>query len=368
MSFKNTKLLNDTIWIIDIWSFKIRVWICEIKTSNISLIWYWEKRQDNKLLDCQDFIDLEWISKNINDAISKAEKDAWVKIKKIIINTSILSIIFASSNYSYKFEEKTDIKDINKKIDNINSKILKQQYDSIYDNKWYKKNNLKLILQKKYINISENKKNIKLNNLNIFITESQQESLDFITHSLWKEVLQIVANEYCLLSLYEKHKNIVLLDLWHTNLSIIVKKDAHIIWIKKIPFWINDLIKKIRKNYSIPKNEIIKTIENDIYLKEKDIFLALFNDILTLSLKEILWDNICPKNFSVIWGWANNFIKNYLIHWSKINKKLNIVWKIKFINPDIKIMEKTTNKNWIDDAKSNINFYALMQESIHFIN
>jgi hypothetical protein len=53
---------------------------------------------------------------------------------------------------------------------------------------------------------------------------------------------------------------------------------------KKISVGMNDLIKEIAKNQSKPKAEIINTIEEQIYLKEKKDFLNTFKDILIITL------------------------------------------------------------------------------------
>ena len=80
MNFKRNEIPAKYIWIIDIWTYKIRVWICKILNRNVELIWYWEKRQDINDIDLLEIKNLENVCKNINQAIEKAQNDAKIKI------------------------------------------------------------------------------------------------------------------------------------------------------------------------------------------------------------------------------------------------------------------------------------------------
>ena len=53
MNFIKKEIKPKLIWIIDIWTYKIRVWICKIIKKDVELIWYWEKRQDEKYIIMQ---------------------------------------------------------------------------------------------------------------------------------------------------------------------------------------------------------------------------------------------------------------------------------------------------------------------------
>jgi hypothetical protein len=48
------------------------------------------------------------------------------------------------------------------------------------------------------------------------------------------------------------------------------------------------LIKQIRKNYNLTKNDIIQSIDLDRFNIEKENFLAIFKDVLVITLEEIL--------------------------------------------------------------------------------
>jgi hypothetical protein len=50
----------------------------------------------------------------------------------------------------------------------------------------------------------------------------------------------------------------------------------------------NDLIKEIRQNHKFTRVEIIKKIDEDIFLDEKKEFLGIFKDIIAITLEDIL--------------------------------------------------------------------------------
>jgi hypothetical protein len=79
-----------------------------------------------------------------------------------------------------------------------------------------------------------------------------------------------------------------------------VKKDNKILGVRKHAFGIDTLIKNIRKNYNRTKIEIIQTIDQDIYELEKQEFLEIFENILIISLEEIVQSDICPSDFFMI--------------------------------------------------------------------
>ncbi|MDR2640391.1 MAG: hypothetical protein LBC61_03585 [Candidatus Peribacteria bacterium] len=50
----------------------------------------------------------------------------------------------------------------------------------------------------------------------------------------------------------------------------------------------NDLIKRIRANYKLTKIEIIRRIDEDIFIPEKVEFLEILKDIIAITLEDIL--------------------------------------------------------------------------------
>ena len=184
-----------------------------------------------------------------------------------------------------------------------------------------------------------------------------------------KNIVNIIPTEFALLSLFHDKKSVIIIDLWNSHTSIIVKKDNFVLWAKKLSFWINDLIKRIRLNYNLTKIDIINTIDSENFLNEKTEFLEIFKDIIAISLEDILKDEVCPDNFFMVGWWANKFIKNYLEETNFNNYNLKILKSIKFISPKIDFIDDkiTENPEWIDAVKSNINIYAMIKTALDFI-
>ena len=92
MNFVKQEIKPKIIWIIDIGTYKIRVWICKIINRDVELIWYWEKRQDEDFIVMQEIQNLKWVTENIALAIKKAEKDWNIEVNDIIINIPTTNI------------------------------------------------------------------------------------------------------------------------------------------------------------------------------------------------------------------------------------------------------------------------------------
>ena len=348
----------------------------------MKLIWYWEKRQDDGYIVMQELQNLEWISENISQAIIKAENDWNIKVDDIIINIPTPNLFCEFSKINHireKSTKKIDTKELYKLLEIVESRAIKKHYKSIKSHSWYKKSDLKLLISNLTNILIDNKKTKKLigetpeevniSLLNIFIPDSKYETIKYIEKSIKKNIINIIPSEFAITSLLEKIENLVIIDLWNSHISITVKKHNNIIWIKKLSFWINDLIKQIRQNYNLTKNDIIKKIEDNIFLPEKLKFLTIFKDILTITLEEILWKKVCPNEFFMLGWWANKFIKIYLSRLDFHDSNLKMVGNITFIKPNIDILDFNTQDNpeWIDNAKSNINIFAMIKTTLDFI-
>ena len=382
MNFIKQEIKPKIIWIVDIWTYKIRVWICKIINRDVELIWYWEKRQDDEYVMMQEIQNLEWISENISHAIKKAEIDGGIEVDDIIINLPTPNLFFEFSKINHiRHNDELPVNDneLYQIINTIETMALKKHYKNIKENSWYKKNDLKLLIS----NISwifldwfeskkivwYNPKEINISLLNIFIPETNFEIVQYIWKSIWKNIINIIPSEFAITWLFRETKNVVLIDLWNSHTSIIVKKNNNILWVKKLPFWINDLIKEIRKNFNLTKNNIIETIDLDRFTLEKNEFLLIFKDVLTITLEEILWKEVCPNDFFMIWGWSNKFVKNYLSSIDLNESNLKIVWKINYICPEIDFIDDKIKNNpeWIDSIKSNVNIFAMIKTTLDFI-
>lgn len=382
MNFKRNEIPAKYIWIIDIWTYKIRVWICKILNRNVELIWYWEKRQDINDIDLLEIKNLENVCKNINQAIEKAQNDAKIKIDDFMINVISPNLFFESSRINFLRDKDVEIdeKEAYEILKNLESQAFRNHYKRIKNSTWYNKSDLQLIISD-VLNLSidsennakniiwTNPKNINLSILNIFVTENKTEFRNYISKYLKKNIVNIIPTEFALLSLFHDKKSVIIIDLWNSHTSIIVKKDNFILWAKKLSFWINDLIKRIRLNYNLTKIDIINTIDSENFLNEKTEFLEIFKDIIAISLEDILKDEVCPDNFFMVGWWANKFIKNYLEETNFNNYNLKILKSIKFISPKIDFIDDkiTENPEWIDAVKSNINIYAMIKTALDFI-
>ena len=382
MNFKRNEITAQYIWIIDIWTYKIRVWICKILNRNVELIWYWEKRQDINDIDLLEIKNLESVCQNIKQAIEKAQNDAKIKIEDFMINVISPNLFFESSKINYVRENDSiiDEKEAYDILKNLESQAFRNHYKRIKNSTWYNKSDLKLIISD-VLNLSidsennnrniiwTNPKNIWLSILNIFITENKFEFKEYIWKYLKKNIINIIPSEFALLSLFQEKENVIIIDLWNSHTSIIVKKDNFVLWAKKLSFWIWDLIKKIRKNYNLTRIDIINSIDTENFLNEKTEFLEIFKDIIAISLEDILKDEVCPENFFMVWWWANRFIKNYLQSTNFNNYNLKIAKNISFISPKIDFIDDkiTENPEWIDSVKSNINIYAMIKTALDFI-
>lgn len=382
MNFKREEIKPKYIWIIDIWTYKIRVWICKMLNRNVELIWYWEKRQDTNDINLQEISNLESVCESINQAIEKAQIDAKIKINDYIINIPSQNLFFESSKINF-IRENND-KDIDEEelygiLKNIETQAFKNHYKRIKDNTGFSKNDLKLIISN-FSNINADEKSsktllwlnpneINISILNIFITENKFELKNYISKYIKKDIVNIIPSEFALLWLFSERKNVVIIDLWNSHTSIIVKKDNDVLWAKKLAFWINDLIKQIRSNYNLTKNDIINKIDENVFENEKIEFLEIFKDILSITLDEILKKEICPENFFMVWWWANKFIKDYLQETSFDNNELKLAKKIKFISPKIDFIDDkiTENPEWINWVKSNLNIYAMIKTTLDLI-
>ena len=374
MPFTQKKIAPKIIWIIDIGSYKIRVWICKIYNNELNLIWYWEKRQNSDDIVMHEFVNLEWICDNINLAIEKAEIDAGIVIQDIIINIPFEEIFFETSQINHIRQNSKisiDKKELIEMMQDVEYQALKKHYKHIRSTSGYTKKDLRLIIwgiselkvdkqkTKKLLKLSPKEVNISL--LNIFIPETKYETIQTIWRVLCKNIKKIIPSEFAITKLFKKKQDVVIIDLWSTQTSIIVKKDNKILWVEKHAFWIDSLIKKIRQNYNRTKIEIINTIDQDIYELEKKEFLEIFENILVISLEEILWETICPSDFFMIWGGSNKFLRDYLSQANLNQHNLKVAKDISFITPTIEYFDN------IDSSKSNLNIYSMMMSTLSFI-
>lgn len=373
MNFIKKEIQAETIAIIDIWSYKIRAWICNFINWELELAWYGEKRQDTNFIKSWEVVNLEWLCINIKEALDKAEKQANIEAHKIIINMSFKEVFIKTFKVWYKRKniyDKIDKTELDKIIKKVEKNILKQHLHDIKSESWYSKSDLKLIISnisKIQIEKEDKKKllwehweNINISILNIFIPLSQYNVLEYIEEYLNKKIIKIIPSEFAVTKLFKKKKEIVIIDIWNYHTSIIIKKEWQIIWVSKLPVWIWNLIKSIRKNYDVSKIDIINTMDENVYADEKIDFLEIFEECLIAWIEKIIGDNICPHNFFISWWWSNLFVRNFIREIEFQKEWIKILKEIKFVEPKIRYLQNMS-------SNSNLNIISMMITTLDFI-
>jgi len=373
-TFKKKKINSEILTIIDIWSYKVRVAICEFTSDNIKLLGFSEKRQSNNDIVNNEIKNLEWVCENISIAVKKAEENAWIKTYKIAINPVFADTFFYSKNINqirenkYKLIDELELKKIINKIEEISYFSATKK---IFKNYLYPTSDLEIVVS----NISEikidweiikeplqeNWEILSFNLLNIFISKNNIELLSYIAKYLKKDLKKILPEEFCLSKIWEKKKEVVIIDIWNSSSYVTVKdSSSNIFWSLKINVWIHSLVDKIKEKSDFSRAEIIKKINReDFFVEEKKEFLEIYVFLIAEHLKEIMWENICPNNFFIIgWGWNNAFLKNYIEKYD-FSKFVKINKKLKFIVPNISKIWKIDNVEEILN-KSNLNLIAMI--------
>jgi len=362
MAFIKKKINIWNIWIIDIWTHKIKVGIYSIIWNESELLWYWEKRQDSDYSYLGEYLDIEWICSNISDAILKAEKQSKVKINNIIINYPFEEIFFCYKKINHNRKNNTDViltneyNSILKKVDDFS---IRSNLKDISCKSSYLIDDLKQIIH----NISDIQvdgfskleivgslwSNINFSVLNIFIPISKYNLLHYIWNVLNKKILKIVPLEFSLVKFLSDKKDLIIIDIWNSHISIIIKKWGNLIGVSKIPLWIDDLIGNIQESTGNTKIDIINSIDLDIFIEEKKEFLWILEDCLVVWLRDIINEDICPSSFFITWWGWNNFIKEYFKSINLNNKGLKIIGDISILD-----LEKGYTSPWNKNITTNI--------------
>ncbi len=377
--FIKTNISSKIIWIIDIWSYKIRVSICKFKNRKATLIWYWEKRQDTSCLLNGDCENIELLSENIKIALNKAEKNANKIIKNIIINFPFSDIFFSLKKINYKrkdWEKPISKEELEKILSKSEDLILKRSINNIKLKSWYIENELKLIIWnivKLYIDKKSNKRilkkiwnNINISLINIFIPTNKYNIINHIWNIIKKKIIKIIPSEYSIAKIFPE-KNLIIINIWATNTYISIKKEDTVIWISKIWIWINDLINQILKNTKDTKINIINKLNSELYKKEKDSFLSIWWDALIIWIKEIVKNNICPSKITILGWWKNNFIKNYIDNLNLSKENIRIIKKIRLIEFENKKLKDEITDYEIIRKKITLDSLSLIIEINNFL-
>ncbi len=373
-NFKKKNINSEILAIADIWSYKIKIAIIKILKDKIELLSFSEKRQSIWDIENNQIQNLDSVCENISLAIKKAEEKAQVKTDSLIINSTFSQSFLESKkiNYKRKNNKQIDKEELKIILEEVEKKVIKSNIKNIEANFLQSKNNLELIINhisniyidwKNTDNILwENWEKISFFITNIFLQKNSLENINYIEKYLNKNIIKIIPEEFSLTRLWEKQKDVVIIDIWNSSSYIIIKNEKwDILWARKINIWIEKLVNKIKKNSSLTRSEIIKKIDRDDFAKqEKKEFLEIFSFILIEAIKSIIKDKVCTNNFFILWWWWNNsFFKNYFkkINFTKFDLKIS--GNIKFILPDVKKIAKIENVEEILN-KSNLNLISLI--------
>ena len=363
---------NEILSIVNVGSYKVRTVICSFSFGWVKILGYWEKRQSRLDIINNEINNVAWVCDTIGQSILKAEVEAWVQPKKIIINPFLSNTFYYSKKIHYKQQDNEKIID-KKQLCQIISSVEKQSLSSSYRDITSKfgieKQDLQIILT----NISQIKidgentdsliwktaEDIKIEISNMLISKTNYKLIQDISNFLWKKVLKIIPEEYALTTIWAKEKKVVFLNIWNSSTFISITWNNNLKGSIRLDVWIQDLLKPIAKNTSKNRSEIIKKLDrSDLFRDEKEHFLSFFTDILTSGLKELLANNICPHHFVLSWGWANNiFIQEHIAQIDFAKYSIKMLKKVDFITASIKQIKKIS---WVEDilSISNINLIA----------
>ncbi len=371
--FTTNKLsTSEIISIINVWSYKVRTVICSFSFERVKILGYWEKRQSRLDIINNEINNIAWVTQTIGQSILKAEREAWITVKNIIINPFLSNSFFSLKKIHIK--QKDNEKEITKKdLFKIISTAQKQSLTSMFwemsSKYWVSESELQPILA----NISSIKldgkrtstlcwnmaEDIKISISNMLIPKINYTLIQDISNFLGKKIIKIIPEEFAITKIWVEKKQVVYLNIWNSNTYISIAHNNQLKASIRIEMWIQDLLKSIALKTGKNRSEIIKKLDrDDLFKDEKEIFLSFFTDLISTWLTEILGNNVCPHHFILSWGGANNtFIKEHIsrIDFSKYSIKM--LKKVKFIPVSIDEIKKIV---WVEDilSISNINLIA----------
>lgn len=374
MSFISKIIPSKKILIIDVWTYKVKVAICEFKNWEINIVNIWEKKQEVSNIYWSEIANIEWVTDTISQTINKTLKNYNFNPKNIIINIPTSTIISCWEKIDYErleTNEEINIDELDYIIWKIEKKALEIAKTEIIKKTGFLDVDMKLITSSitqisiDWLKVSNpiwfTWKNISLSTLNVFIPVSRYNIIQTISNHLNKNISSIVPLEFCIpkLLIWSEYymDDVLFLDIWNTKTSIIIQKKWVTIWFDRIEIWINDLIKNIKTKHNLTTINIVKNLEDkDKFLEEKNEFLEVWETWLMISIKEILKENInIPTNILITWGWNLNFIKQRLKNIDTNQNMLYLAKEFNFIDVD-------TKKLWIkeNDIEFNSSNYWLL--------
>lgn len=383
MSFTKYDIPAKTFCIIDMGSYKLRLCAARFKNKQIELLSYSEKRQDISYFANNECLNLPGLCNNISEAIKKLERESGETLDNIIINYPFWELFLSGKkiNHKRKFPHTeishAEIDSIMQSVENLCLKKLAAEIDKLYG---LSRDEIQIILSRvnsisidgtKYDKIlGKEGSNIKISLLNGFIPLAKHNLMIQMGNVLGKNIQKILPNEYCITKVFPEYDDVLIINLWATQTSLSLKSDGETAGISKVPIGINDLVSKIAKSHKTSKAQIIEKLDSDLYSEEKEQFLKIWGDALGITLKEMLWDDLCPKHFYICGGGAqNSFIHKYIQAFPFYSYDINTLWKIEYISEDkTSILKQVHNISMQDIEKIPLDMYALLLETNHMIS
>lgn len=376
MSFISKIIPSKKVLIIDVWTYKVKVAVCEFKNWEINIVNLAEKKQEITNIYGSEIANIEWVTDTISSVIDKALKNYNFNPKNIIINIPTSTIVSCWEKIDYERMDKNNEIDLNELdyiIWKIENKALNIAKNEIVKKTWFLDVDMKLITSSiteisiDWLKVSNpiwfTWKNISLSTLNIFIPVSRYNIIQTISNHLNKNISSIIPLEFSIpkLLIWSEYSmdDVLFLDIWNSKTSIIIQKKWVTIWFDRIEIWMNDLIRKIKKNHNLTTINILKNIDDKKFEKEKNEFLEVWETWLVISIKEILKENInIPTNILITGWWNLDFIKERFKNIDLSQYMLYLAKEFNFINIDLDSI--SINTNWIEFNSSNLWLLSLI--------
>lgn len=381
MSFTKKNIPAKTYCIIDIGSYKIRLCAAHFKNRKISVIWYHEKRQNISYFSNNECHNLSALCQNISEAFHALEEKISFPLDEIILSYPFGEIFYSAKQVHYKRKHKEKILDqqeLGEIFQALEKMIIQKQSSEIQQNYGYEETELQVILSRVYnIKIDgkstkkllwESGEHISISLSNGIIPKSKHTVMMQIGNVVWKNIKKVIPSEYAVSSMFQE-KNLLIVNIWATATSLTLKHGGNVIGISKVPIWIHSLIEKLAQKYKKSRAEIIETLSYPQYQEQRSFFLEIWGKSFILSLKEIVWKNICPKKIYLGWGGANNkFIQEYIQKLDFSEYWVSVPAQFDFISEDLApILQIMENIQIQEISKISLEMYSLLLETHHLI-
>lgn len=382
MVFIKKHIPSKILCVIDIGSYKLRVCAATFKNKSVEVLSYREKRQDISYFSNNECLNLPGLCENISEIIKKLEEDIGIPLDDIVINYPFWEMFLWSKSINYKRDsssKKIDIPELEKIMESVEKLCLAKLSSEVERLYGLGKKEVQIILSRvnsiSIDSIPSEKiiwkqwSNLKISLLNAFIPSSKHSLISQIATVLGKNIYRILPTEYCITKIFPQ-KNILIINLWATQTTLSLKYEWVVIWVSKIPIWINDLVNKISKSYSHTRAKIIENLSGEHYPSQKLSFLDVWGESIGITLSELLGDKICPKNLYLGGGWGNNdFVQNYLKNFNFLKHNIRILKDTEFVNEDMtRIIKPIKNLTLEDIQKIPLDMYVLLLETNHIIS